>query len=260
MGMPATRAKATLEFGVLGPLAVWRTSPAGPLTAPKLRALLLLLLVEDEPVPPGQLLDIFSHRGRTGGTPSTIHVSVHRLRRWLRQHGGHRLDLTTHGYTLDVDPLLVDAGQFRRRLAAADAAIDRCARIDLLSSALSLWRGRIGDDAPVAVQQRAAVRRLEALREDAVVRLAQASLEAGEPGLALPFLDDVARTVPFDERVQAHLALVLAASGRQADALATVATTRRLLADELGIEPGPQLREAQLRILHQRVLPVHRNG
>ncbi|GIJ64054.1 AfsR/SARP family transcriptional regulator [Virgisporangium aurantiacum] len=248
-----------MEFGVLGPLAVWRTSPAGPLTAPKLRALLLLLLIEGEPVPPGQLLDIFS-RGRASSAPPTIHVSVHRLRRWLRQHGGHRLDLTPHGYALDVDPLLVDAGQFRRRLAAANAAVDPSARIDLLSSALSLWRGRIGYDAPAALQQRAAVRRLEALREEAAVRLAETSLEAGEPESALPFLDDVARAVPFDERVQAQLALVLAASGRQADALAVVTSTRRLLADELGLEPGPQLREAHLRILRQHVLPAHRIG
>jgi DNA-binding SARP family transcriptional activator len=240
-----------MEFGVLGPLMVTRASPAGQLTAPKLRALLLLLLVEDDPVPAPQLLELFH------GAPSTMHVSVHKLRRWLRLHGGHRLDLTPHGYTVDVDPALVDAGQFRRRLATADAAVDRRARVDLLLSALSLWRGRIGAGMPVAVQHRAAVRRLEGLREDAAVRLADACLEAGEPRLALPYLDDLARGVPFDERVQAQFALLLAACGRQADALGVIAGTRRLLADELGIGPGTQLREAHLRILHQRALPRH---
>src|SRR5689334_7170197 len=145
-----------MEFGVLGPLAVWRPSPAGPLTAPKLRGLLLLLLVEDEPVPAAQLLELFR------GAPSTMHVSVHKLRRWLRLQGDHRLDLTVHGYRVDIDPGLVDAGEFRRRLAAAEAAADRPTRIDLLRSALVLWRGRIGARAPVAVQQRAAVRRLAA--------------------------------------------------------------------------------------------------
>ncbi|GAA0947727.1 hypothetical protein GCM10009558_063400 [Virgisporangium aurantiacum] len=61
----------------------------------------------------------------------------------------------------------------------------------------------------------------------------------------------------IDER---EVALALAASGRQADALAVVTSTRRLLADELGLEPGPQLREAHLRILRQHVLPAHPIG
>jgi DNA-binding SARP family transcriptional activator len=247
-----------MEFGVLGPLTVWRASPAGPFTAPKLRALLLLLLVEGGPVPADQLLEVFRCRpGGDRGAPSTMHVSVHKLRRWLRAHGGHGLDLTAHGYTVDVDPALVDAGQFRLRLAAAGGADATGDRIDLLLSAVSLWRGPIGVDAPVAVQQRAAVRRLETLRENAVLDLADACLAAGVPEPALPHLDDLARRSPFDERIQARLALALAAGGRQADALAVITATRRLLVDELGIGPGPQLREAQLRILRQRVVPAH---
>jgi DNA-binding SARP family transcriptional activator len=243
-----------MEFGVLGPLKVWWPSPAGPLTAPKLRGLLALLLVEDDPVPAGQLMELFRGRREAGG-PTAMHVSVHKLRRWL--HGGHRLELTAQGYTIDVDPALVDAGQFRLRLAAADAAADPYARIELLRSAVSLWRGRIGADLPVSLQQRATVRRLEGLRVGAVVGLAEACLAAGQPCTAFPYLDDLAQGSPFDERVQAQFALVLAACGRQADALAVIAETRRLLADELGIESGPQLREAYLRILRQRVLPAH---
>ena len=118
----ATRLEATMDFGVLGPLKIWWPSPAGPLTAPKLRGLLTLLLVEDDPVPAGQLMELFRGR-REAGAPTAMHVSVHKLRRWL--HGGHRLELTAQGYTVDVDPALVDAGQFRLRLAAADAAADQ---------------------------------------------------------------------------------------------------------------------------------------
>lgn len=232
-----------MEFGVLGPLTVWRRSAAGPLTAPKLRGLLVLLLVEDAPVPAGQLLEIFG-----GAAPSTLHVSVHKLRRWLRAHGCYGLELTVGGYTADVDRSLVDAGRFRALLARADAAADG-RRIGLLLSALALWRGRIGADVAGAVQEQAAVRRLESQRERAVTDLARACLDAGEPARALPHLADLARGLPFDEGVQALLALTLAAVGRQADALGVVAATRRLLADELGIEPGRQLREAHLRIL-----------
>ncbi|BEL06243.1 hypothetical protein Q0Z83_044340 [Actinoplanes sichuanensis] len=243
-----------MQFGVLGPLKIWWPSPAGPLTAPKLRGLLTLLLVEDDPVPAGQLMELLRGRRETGG-PTAMHVSVHKLRRWL--HGGHRLDLTAQGYTVDVDPALVDAGQFRLRLTAADTATDPYARIELLRSAVSLWRGPIGADLAVPLQQRATVRRLEGLRVRAVLQLAEACLATGMPGTALPYLDDLAHGSPFDERVQAQFALVLAACGRQADALAVIADTRRSLADELGIESGPQLREAHLRILRQRVLPTY---
>jgi DNA-binding SARP family transcriptional activator len=247
-----------MEFGVLGPVALWRPRAAQSLTAPKLRALLALLLVEEAPVPSSQLHQLLSEHVAPESA-GTTHVAVHRLRRWLDRHGGHRINRGAAGYRLEIDADLVDAGRFRRLVRPAplgDPASAPEVRIERLVTALSLWRGPVVADAPSQLRNLAAVRRLEQIRRDATVELVELCLLTRTPDRALAIVEETAGATPYDERMQALLAMTLAACGRQVEALRLIADHRRTLADELGIEPGTHLREAQVRILRQDLVGV----
>ncbi|MDR7277374.1 AfsR/SARP family transcriptional regulator [Catenuloplanes atrovinosus] len=232
-----------LEFGVLGPLRVWPPGADATLTAPRLRGLLTLLLVEPDPVPVAQA------GPACGGpaTPGPVHVAVHRLRRWLSAHGGLRLDLTPAGYRLDVPAEAVDAGRFRRLVADGRARRDT----DTLIAALELCRGPVAADAPQSLRQRYAVRALDRMRREVTIEVATACLAGGTPYRALPLVERMAEAAPLDEPAASLRALTLAACGLQAEALDVIDRTTRLLADELGVDPGRHLAEARLRVLRQ---------
>ncbi|GIF15011.1 AfsR/SARP family transcriptional regulator [Actinoplanes teichomyceticus] len=238
-----------LRFGVLGPLALWSDGAGDTLTAPKLRGLLTLLLLDSAPVPAARARSVLDEDERRRDSTGALHVAVHRLRRWLVQHGGHRLDLEPAGYRLTVAGGEVDAQRFRRLLAAARGGTDPAERAEHLMRALALWRGPVGADAPCAVRRQYAARQLERLRRQATVALADTCLEAGLADRALPLIERAAAESPYDERAQSLFALSLAACGLPAEALQVIEGTRRTLATELGIDPGPHLRDAQLRIL-----------
>jgi DNA-binding SARP family transcriptional activator len=231
---------APLEFGVLGPLRLWRPGADATLTAPRLRGLLTLLLAEPDPVPVAQAGVAVGGRG----APGAVHVAVHRLRRWLAAHGGHRLELTPAGYRLDVPAETVDAGRFRAVISAGRGT-------DTLLAALELWRGPAAADAPQSIRQRYAVRTLDRTRRDATTEVATRCLSDGTPQLSLPAVERLAGSAPLDELAQSLHALTLAACGLQAEALDVIARTTRLLADELGVDPGRHLAEARLRVLRQ---------
>lgn len=228
-----------MEFGVLGSLALWRPQAPQDLTAPRLRALLAVLLLAEAPVPHDRLRELLL--GPTVHSSGSVHVAVHRLRRWLDTNGGHRILSGADGYRLDVAPELIDAGHFRRLI--------RQSSIESLASALSLWRGQAVADAPAAVRNMHAVRRLDQARRDTTVELAETCLATGSPERALPLVLETAAASPYDERMQGVLAVTLAACGCRVEALRLLARQRRILADEFGVDPGPHLREAQSRIL-----------
>ncbi|MDP9792824.1 DNA-binding SARP family transcriptional activator [Catenuloplanes nepalensis] len=232
-----------LEFGVLGPLRMWPPGADATLTAPRLRGLLTLLLVEPEPVPVGQAGAAFGGT-RTAGP---VHVAIHRLRRWLGEHGGPRLELTPAGYRLDVPVEAVDAGRFRRLVADGRARRDTGTLIE----ALELWRGPVAADAPHGLRQRYAVRTLDRVRREVTTEVAVACLADGTAHRSLPVVERMAESAPLDELAQSLRALTLAACGLQAEALDVIARTTRLLADELGVDAGQHLAEARLRVLRQ---------
>ncbi|WP_033342038.1 AfsR/SARP family transcriptional regulator [Catenuloplanes japonicus] len=234
---------APLEFGVLGSLRLWRPGADATLTAPRLRGLLTLLLAEPDPVPVAQAGDACGGRG----APGAVHVAVHRLRRWLAAHGGHRLELTPAGYRLDVPAESVDAGRFR-------AMITDRTDVDTLVAALELWRGPAAVDAPQGIRQRYAVRTLDRTRRELTTELATRCLADGTPHLSLPLVERLAEAAPLDELAQSLHALTLAACGLQAEALDVITRTTRQLADELGVDPGRHLAEARLRVLRQDYL------
>lgn len=225
---------------MLGPLRLWRPGADATLTAPRLRGLLTLLLTEPEPVPVAQAGAACGGRGAAGA----VHVAIHRLRRWLAEHGGHRLELTPAGYRLDVPAESVDAGRFRSIMSTGDDT-------PTLVTALTLWRGPAAADAPQSIRQRYAVRALDRARRELTTALATRCLTGGTPQVSLPLVERLAESAPLDEPAQSLHALTLAACGLQAEALDVIARTTRLLADELGVDPGRHLAEARLRVLRQ---------
>jgi DNA-binding SARP family transcriptional activator len=239
------------EFAVLGPLALHRPGAAASLTAPKLRNLLTLFLLADGPVPASQVREMLDEQHRWADQSGPLHVAVHRLRRWLRTNGGHRLVLEPGGYRLIVPPGSLDAAMFRRGYAEARAMPDQAPKARALADTLTLWRGPVVADAP-GLREQYAARQLERLRREATVELACVSLATGQAGRALPLIERITETSPYDEQLHSLLALSLAACGLQGEALAAIARTRRALSVDLGIDPGRHLREAQDHILRHR--------
>jgi DNA-binding SARP family transcriptional activator len=241
-------------FGVLGPLKLGPPDAGDLLTAPKLRSLLTLLLLDTEPVPPARVRAALDEHDRWCADAGPMHVAVHRLRRWLRQHGEHRLDLEPNGYRLAVTADRVDAGRFRRLVVESQEHKDLEARADRLVAALSLWRGPVAADAPDTVRRQAAARQLERLHRQAIVDLADACLATGQAYRALPLVERAAEAAPYDEQTQSLFALSLAGCGLQAEALDVIERTRRTLVADLGIDPSSHLSEARCRILRHDVV------
>ncbi|MCW2502989.1 MAG: signal transduction response regulator / Disease resistance protein [Actinomycetia bacterium] len=244
-----------LRFGVLGPLAVWRD---GELVTPRSashRALLgALLLAEGASQSPERIAELVSPADPPRNARLWAQVGVSRLRSWL-DGTGVAVEFGGGGYRIVLPPDSVDLAEFRHRHAAGDAAADPAERATLLAGALALWRGPVLADGPGGLREGGIAAALERQRLDAACALADAALACSRPELAVPVLDGLAREHPLDERITAAWALVLAGSGRQADALAAIEAARTRLAEELGVDPGEHLREAQLRVLRQEVLP-----
>ncbi|WP_433249497.1 BTAD domain-containing putative transcriptional regulator [Streptosporangium sp. CA-135522] len=235
-----------MRFGVLGPLSVW-AADGTPIRVPelKVRALLAdLLMHEGRAVSADRLLDDLWGEELPGNPSNTLQTKVSQLRRAL----GDR-ELVTYqptGYSLVSDS--VDAIQFAGLITDALASEDLRAKADLLSDALALWRGPAYADFRDSFAHAAASRldeqRLTTLEEQAEVRLA-----LGEHSRLADELGELVAAHPLRERLRAAHLRALYRSGRQGEALAGYAELRAQLADELGLDPGPEL-----VALHQAIL------
>ncbi|MFE3454582.1 BTAD domain-containing putative transcriptional regulator [Nonomuraea sp. NPDC059194] len=211
----------------------------------KVRALLAdLLMHEGRPVSADRLLDDLWGEELPGNPANTLQTKVSQLRRAL---GDRQLvAYQPAGYSLVTDS--VDAIQFTRLLAGALASEDLRAKADLLSDALALWRGPayvdFRDSFAHAAASRLDEQRLTALEEQAEVRLA-----LGEHSRLADELGELVAEHPLRERLRAAHLRALYRSGRPSEALAGYAELRAQLADELGLDPGPEL-----VALHQAIL------
>ncbi|MEV5553412.1 BTAD domain-containing putative transcriptional regulator [Nonomuraea wenchangensis] len=243
-----------MRFGVLGPLAVW-TDAGEAVTIPglKVRALLVDLLVhEGHPVSVDRLVDDLWGEEPPGNPAAALQVRVSQLRKALEdaEAGGKNLVVSrAPGYLLRPDPGAVDAGRFAELLARAEAAGSPRARAALLGEALALWRGPAYADFADEEHTRAAILRLEEQRLSALEQHAEARLELGEHALLVGELGDLVTRHPLRERLRAVHMRALYRAGRQSEALAGYAELRERLADELGLDPGPEL-----VALHQAIL------
>ena len=219
---------------------------------PKQQALLAVLLLHaNEVVSTDRLVDSLWGEAAPNTAATAVHGYVSGLRKALGDHGD-RLATAPRGYTLRIEPGELDLDRFERVLDSgreqlAAAAPGRAA--ETLRAGLALWRGRplAGfEDEPFA---REAVARLEELRIQAREELITAELERGAAAELVAELRSLVSEHPFRERFRAQLMLALYRAGRQAEALATYDDARRAMVDELGLEPGPALRDLQRAIL-----------
>jgi predicted ATPase/DNA-binding SARP family transcriptional activator len=158
------------------------------------------------------------------------------------------------GYRLAAPLLNVDSAQFvsaAQRSAELLALRDAAAALEVSEAALALWRGEPFEGVRDAAWLEPVRERLSGLRLDISECHVQALLESGQPERAVSELVPLLAAQPFRERYWAQRMLGLYRSGRQAAALDAFAEARRILADELGVDPGPDLRRMHERILAQ---------
>ncbi|MEU4229658.1 BTAD domain-containing putative transcriptional regulator [Nonomuraea sp. NPDC026600] len=238
-----------MRFGVLGPLSVW-TPDGQPVQVPeaKVRALLADLLAHrGRPVSTDRLIDDLWGDRPPGDPPAALRVKVSQLRRALGDRS--LVAFRPPGYLLAVDAEAVDAGLFQSLLTRAGRSDDPLVRQALLTEALGLWRGtpyaEFGDFA------QAAAARLEEQRLVALEELAETRLDLGDHGALAAELAGLVAAHPLRERLRAAQLRALYRAGRQSEALAGYGQLRGLLADELGIDPAPELTALHAAILRQ---------
>jgi DNA-binding SARP family transcriptional activator len=237
-----------MEIRLLGPLEVWVEGRPLDLGGSKRRALLAVLALHaNEVVRTERLVDeLWGERPPRNAT-GALHNHVSRLRKEL---GADAIGTRPWGYVLRVDESSIDLAQFEQAIAVADALPAR-ERAAALRTALGLWRGRPLADVEGEPALQADVARLEELRVAALERRIDADLELGVDGALVAELESLVAEHPLRERLRGQLILALYRAGRQAEALEVYRETRRVLADELGLEPSAELRELERAILRQ---------
>jgi class 3 adenylate cyclase len=214
----------------------------------RMRALLAFLLLHaNEPVSSDRLIDEV-----WGPTPAkTAGASLQNYISRLRKAIGAELLLSEPGgYMLRVDPEQFDLARFERLTAEARGAEPR-ERAEKLRAALALWRGPALEDLAFEPFARDEVGRLEEARLAAIEQRIEAELELGSAGELVGELEQLVGEQPLRERFRAQLMVALYRARRQADALEAYQDARRVLMDELGLEPSEELRGLQQAILQQ---------
>ncbi|MFJ3922086.1 AfsR/SARP family transcriptional regulator [Streptomyces sp. NPDC090022] len=245
-----------MRFEVLGPVTV-RTDDGEAVAVPeaKVRALLADLLVhEGRPVPVDTLIDDLWGDAVPGNPANSLQTKVSQLRRALAKAEPGARALVAYGpagYALRVAPDAVDAGRFTRLTARARQETDPAAKAELLTRALELWRASAYADFRDAGFARAAIARLEEQRLTVREELAEVRLALGEHTALADELAALVALHPLRQRLWATLMRALYRSGRQSEALAAYAGLRERFAEELGIDPGPELASLHTAILRQ---------
>ncbi|MFE5689275.1 BTAD domain-containing putative transcriptional regulator [Streptomyces sp. NPDC056512] len=241
-----------MRFGVLGPLTV-RDGDGNPVAVPevKVRALLAALLVhEGRPVSADRLIDGLWGDDLPGNPANALQAKVSQLRKAL---GRDRVVRQAPGYRLRLDETgdEVDADRFLSLVDRAGSATGPRERAELLTEALELWRGPAYADFADEEFVRTAAQRLTEQRLAVREERAEALLESGDLTLLTGELADLVARHPLRERLRAVQLRALYRSGRQSEALASYAELRGRLADELGLDPSPELAALHEAILRQ---------
>ena len=239
-----------MDFRILGPLEAVVDGRTLELGGARQRALFaILLLRRNEVVPSDRLLEDLYGSVQPATAHKSLQAHVSRLRKLLDPD---RLRTRGSGYVLEARGDEVDADRFvslldegRALLTAGDPK--RAERP--LEQALALWRGSPLDDVAYEEFAQAEIARLEELRIACLEALCETRLALGRHAGLVSELEWLVAEHPHRERLRGTLMLALYRSGRQADALAAYRDVRRVLLDELGLEPGRALQELEQAIL-----------
>ncbi|MFD9462943.1 BTAD domain-containing putative transcriptional regulator [Streptomyces sp. NPDC060027] len=243
-----------MEFRLLGTVSVDTLVGPLPLGPAKRRSLLAALLLSvNTPVPVARLTDCLWDDAPPLHARSVIQGHVSQLRALLAgaDAAAYGVELATLGdaYTLRAPETLLDSQRFEELLALAREQQDAHDAVLMLKDALSLWQGPALAGAFPGPPLQAAAHSLEESRLVAVEQLARAHTALGEHDRAAAVLRAEAVTHPMREPLAASLMTALYRAGRQSEALDWFHRTRRLLADELGVDPGRELAQAYALIL-----------
>ncbi|AQA13431.1 BTAD domain-containing putative transcriptional regulator [Streptomyces malaysiensis] len=245
-------------FGVLGPVVAWDRDADGraiALKGPRHRAVLARLIVARRRVVPVSRLVEDLWTAPPPGAVGAVRTFVAALRRALEPDRPPRAParlLVTEGpgYALRADADAVDAWRFEQDVAAA-ATLPPDGALPRLEEALGRWRGPAYAEFADEGWARGERSRLAELRLHAVERQAEARLALGRAAEAVPDLEAHLAEHPWREGAWRALALALYRTGRQGDALAVLRRARTLLVEQLGLDPGPELRRLESDILAQ---------
>jgi DNA-binding SARP family transcriptional activator len=242
-----------MRFGILGPLLVDDGEGLVGVPGGRQRVLLAGLLVHaGQAVSAETLAEVVWDGSPPPGAVDTLRTHVMRLRRVLGPRAGGRLLTRYPGYLVEAEEDEVDLLRFGRLCRDGSVAVRAGSWLEasqILAEALSLWRGPTLADVPSQLLQRDEVPRLEQLRLQALEWRIDADLHLGRHADLIGEMHSLAAAHPLRERFGAQLMLALYRGGRQAEALAAYQRIRQVLVQELGAEPGSELRE-----LHQQIL------
>ncbi|RKE11273.1 AfsR/SARP family transcriptional regulator [Catellatospora citrea] len=254
----------TVGFSVLGSIMVVRAGAELHLGTRQQRLVLALLLARaGAPVSVTELVDLLWDEQAPASAVNVVHRHIGELRRLLEpglptRATGRHLVRELASYRLRADEQSLDLLKFRSLSRLASRALhdgDPESALRHSLAGLRLWRGRCAAGLEPASRRHPAFLAVEAERAQAVREAADAAERCGRLGAVLSPLRQAAEQHPLDESLQSRLLLALAADGRQAEAVEMYRLVRRRLAEELGVDPGEELREAYDRLLHQRTQP-----
>lgn len=250
-GTEAIRTLGGMEFRVLGPVEVGDGNRKLALGGFRQRLVLgVLLLYPNRSLSTDWLVDAVWGEAPPRTARKTLQVYISRLRGLL---GSDMIEATEEGYLLRLDPVDLDVHRFEELAAEGHRLLaqEPSAATRALRRALAMWRGmpwgEIGDQPALQAEaQRLRQRRLEVLQDRIT-----GELEIGHAARVVGELEGLVEEHPWQEGFRAQLMLALYRSGRQSDALRAFQETRRFLGEELGIDPSPELRELEEKILLQ---------
>jgi SARP family transcriptional regulator, regulator of embCAB operon len=257
----------TVGFGVLGPLEMTVGGSPVSLGSPKQRAVLAMLVINRNRVvaSDGLIGAVWGQRARQEARAS-LHSYVSNLRRLLNDAGidGRKvLAAAPPGYRLDVSDIDCDIGRFVSKKtagirAAAAGQFELASRH--LSAALAEWRGGVLEDLHDFEFIASFAAALTEAKVDVHTARAEVETACGRANAVIGELEGLANEHPYREPLWAQLIIAYYVSERQSDALDAYRRLRTALAEDLGIEPGPTIRDLHQRILRQEVLDVRRSA
>ncbi|BCY07258.1 AAA family ATPase [Actinoplanes sp. L3-i22] len=244
-----------LRLEILGPLRLWRDgSEVDP--GPQQQSLLLALLLAraGQPVSVAELIDLIWGEDAPASAVNVIQKYVGTLRRLFEpdlpaRDAGAYLLRRGNGYLFTAGSAGLDLRTFRELVATARAEPAPGTALEHYLAAVGLWRGPAGHGLPHGPAAMAAFGALDGEFHDACVATAALAVRQCRPATALPALRLAASTAPLHEPVQAALIVTLGAAGHRSEALSVYREVRIRLAAELGVDPGPALRDAHRRVL-----------